>query len=169
MVFFTYGHCAVMFYKVNYLDLLEFLLDDNLDLLDLVDLEDLSESLEESRLVVAVEFLLLSELYPKQHLIFSFYKLTTVWLKFFRITRILRNIQNTVRWNYFTLANRRDSIYWLGFYVLIFFSQNFSIVQSEKSKLETYVICMYMTRSHFFYSFFHSPQWAQKGVGTGFI
>ena len=74
-----------MFYKVNYLDLLEFLLDDNLDLLDLVDLEDLSESLEESRLVVAVEFLLLSELYPKQHFIFSFYKLNTFWLKYLRI------------------------------------------------------------------------------------
>ena len=115
MVLFTYGHCAVMFYKVNYLDLLEFLLDDNLDLLDLVDLEDLSESLEESRLVVAVEFLLLSELYPEQQRIYSFYKLIKFWLKYFRILvrekgRILRKIQNTGRWDNFILASRRDSI-----------------------------------------------------------
>ena len=35
----------------------------------------------------------------------------------------LRNIENTGRWNYSSLARILVSIYWLGFYVLILLSE----------------------------------------------
>ena len=44
----------------------------------------------------------------------------------------LRNIQNTYRWNYSALASSRQvSIYWLGFYVLIFIPSLIKTFQFE--------------------------------------